>query len=160
MALIRFTSKTGQPPCPSDVLISLSFYMVWRQLSKLRYIDTETLKVLMDMIYSSKSLPSEPDMRNLNQSIFYIFDYLDFKKTREATDILEKFFADPSRSAEFFLSHLHTQMALWSLTSLTQDSSKHAANLPLELCEEKSTFRVHHSICVYHLSCASILSPA
>ena len=89
-------------------------------------MDSETIKVLIDMIYSSKSLPSEPDMLNLSQSIFFIFDYLDVKKTGEATDILEEFFANPSRSAEFFLGHLHTQMALWSLTSLTQDSSKHA----------------------------------
>ena len=50
-------------------------------------------------------------------------------------------------------------MALWSITSLIQNSSKHVANQPLPSCKNKSIYRVHLSICVYHLSHASILSP-
>ena len=49
-------------------------------------------------------------------------------------------------------------MALWSLTSLTQNSSKHVANPPLSFCEDKSIYRLPPSICVYHLSSAFILT--
>ena len=134
--------------------------MVWRQLSTNKvYIDQDVFKVLMDNIYSSKSLPTYSDISRPTGVISSGFDFIDFAETR-ATDILEEFFADPSRSAEFFLGQINTQMALWSLTSLIQNSSKHVANQPLPYCKDQSMYRLHLSICVYHLSHASILSPA
>ena len=133
--------------------------MVWGQLSTYKvYIHPDVFKALMDNIYSSKSLPSYSDISWPTGVISSGFDFIDFAETR-ATDILEEFFADPSRSAEFFLGQINTQMALWSLTSLIQNSSKHVANQPLPYCKDQSIYRLHLSICAYHLSHASILSP-
>ena len=155
-------AKNNQQPIHlSVVLISLSVFMVWRQhFSNITlYINPQVLRVLMDRIYSSKSLPSYSDMSRSTGWICSVFESLYNPEIRGTTDILEEFFADASRSAEFFLGHINTQMALWSITSLVQDSSKHVANQPLPYCKDQSIYRLQLSICVYHLSHASISSP-
>ena len=119
----------------------------------------DVLKVLMDRIYSSRSLPSYSSMSRARGRICSIFEFLYHEEAQGTTDILEEFFADPSRSAEFFLGHINTRMALSSINSLIQNSSKHVANQSLPYCKDQSIYRLHLSICAYHLSHASILSP-
>ena len=159
-AILRLTNETHQPIHLSVVRISLSLFMVWRQLSVKGkvYPDSEVLKILLDRIYSFRSLPYSY-MSRQTQLLSSVFEFLYHPETRGTTNILEEFFADPSRSAEFFLGHINTQMALWSITSLIQSSSKHVANQPLPYCKDQSIFRLHCSVCVYHLAHASISSP-
>ena len=149
---------SGGHICLSDVLISLSFFMASCRLTN--DINSQMQKVLMNKMYLLESLPSYAALLELDQSICFAFDYLCLHpiKTRQEIDLLDAFFADPSRSADFFLGDINAQMAVWSLTTLDQDFSI-VASQPLPSPEDETFFMLHHSICAYHLSHASILSP-
>jgi len=159
MAIMGFTHHTGQPTCLSDVLFSLSFHMACFQShmqNKILFMDIQLILVHMGQIYSSANLPTAI---NLLKDISFAFDYLHLSRPSErgTINLLEDFFADPSRSAEFFLGDINAQMAVWSLTSLIGDPSKHkVANQSLPPNEDRIT---HHLFCIYHLFHASISSP-
>jgi hypothetical protein len=119
--------------------------------------------VHMEQIYTLENLPTAfSDILNRERS--FELDYFPSSRlpeTRGTIHLLEAFFTDPSRSAEFFLGDINAQMAVWSLTSLIGDLSKHEVeNQPLPPNEDGRTYwHLHHLLCIYHLSHASILSP-
>jgi len=158
---IRFSifNTGGQPVHHSAVLISLSLFMACQQSST---VDMDVpMGEIMNQVYSLGSLSTGSTILELNRYISGAFDYLHLYERRETVDLLEEFFADPSRSGDFFLGNINTQMAVWSLTSLTGDPSKHeVANQPLPPNEDRRTNKhLHHLLCIYHLSHASISSP-
>jgi hypothetical protein len=79
---------------------------------------------------------------------------------------LKQFFKDPSRSAEYFLGDINAQLAIWSLTTLLRGPSNLVEShvppfkLGIEFGEpECIPYDKRCSICIHHLSCASVLSP-
>ena len=120
----------------------------------------------MITIYSSENL-----------SIHRISEILEPERIKMVSSLVEqahtrsqllKFFKHPSRSAEYLLDDMNAQLAMWSLTTLIWDPS----NLPkgdlpsfeqgtkLKLSKPKSiSYKEHCSICINHLSRASVLSP-
>ena len=142
---------SGGQICLSDVLISLSFFMASCRLTD--DIDSRMRKVLMNRMYLLESIPSYAALLELDQSIHFAFDYLHLHpiKTRAEIDLLDAFFADPSRSADFFLGDINAQMAVWSLNTLIQNFSV-IASQPLPSPEDETIYMLHHSICAYHLS--------
>lgn len=159
------TYDTGPQICPSDILISLSFYMAFRQSGmkyKMRFMDLKMSLVQIQRIYSLENLPT-PFSHTLDRERFIPLDYMfssRISETRGTISLLGAFFADPSRSAEFFLGNVHAQMAVSSLTSLVGNPSKHeVASQPLPPKEDRKTYQLlHHLLCIYHLSHASISS--
>lgn len=109
----------------------------------------------IDRIYSFKSLPTESILTIL-KSEFVINQAFHYHQPSATYSLLEEFFADPSRSSKYFLGEVHAQLALWSLTTLIGDSSKPVGNQPWW---QVAGYRAQHSICVYHLSRASVSSP-
>lgn len=109
----------------------------------------------IDKIYSFESLPTE-SISTILKTEFVINQAFHYHQPPATYCLLEEFFADPSRSSKYFLGGVHAQLALWSLTRLIRDSSKPVGNQPWQ---EVSGYRARHSICVYHLSCASVSSP-
>ncbi|KIK05944.1 hypothetical protein K443DRAFT_318427 [Laccaria amethystina LaAM-08-1] len=160
MAIMNLAHQAGQPTCLSDILFSLSFHMACRHMQNdILFEDIQLVLVYMGQIYSSANLPTAI---NILKKITFSFDYLDLSSPYEkgTINLLEDFFADPSRSAEFFLGGINAQMAVWSLTSLIGDPQKYeVANQPLPPNQIGITYHLHGLFCIYHLSHASISLP-
>ena len=161
---MQMTYDTGPQICPSDILISLSFYMAFHQsgMKYIRFMDLQMSLVQIQQIYSLENL-STTFSDTLNRERAITLDYIfssRISETRGTINLLGAFFADPSRSAEFFLGDVHAQMAVSSLTSLVGNPSKHeVASQPLPPKEDRKTYQLlHHFLCIYHLSHASISS--
>lgn len=118
------------------------------------------------MVYSSENLSTERISEVLEPDQIKFFSNL-VEQIHTRSQLL-KFFKDPSHSAEYFLGDMNAQLAMWSLSTLTRDPSNLSKNhVPsfeqrtiLKLSELKSiSYKEHCSICINHLSCASVLSP-
>ena len=126
------------------------------------HMDLQMTLVQIRQIYSLENL-STTFSDTLNRERVINLEYMfpsRISERRGIINLLGAFFADPSHSAEFFLGDVHAQMAVSSLTSLVQNPSKNeVASQPLPPKEDWKTYRLlHHLLCIYHLSHASISS--
>jgi hypothetical protein len=112
-------------------------------------------KRIIDKIYSFESLPTEM-ISTILKSEFVINKAFHYHQPAATYSLLEEFFADPSRSSKYCLDEAHAQLALWSLTTLMGDPSKPVGN---QFSQDVAGYGAQHSICVYHLSHASVSSP-
>jgi hypothetical protein len=116
----------------------------------------------MIMIYSSENISTCRISEILEPERIKMFSSL-VEQVHTRSQLL-KFFKDPSRSAAYFLGDMNAQLAMWSLTTLIWDPSNlhknHVPSFELELSKPKSiSYKEHCSICINHLSCASVFSP-
>lgn len=164
---VRKILDSNSRSCPADVLIVLSVLMLprWRD----RKPTLDRLWGFMVKIYPPENLPAQRIAAILKSESTIISAFAESCHSRFGLPSylqLKQFFKDPSRSAEYFLGDTNAQLAIWSLTTLLRGPSSLVEShvppfkLGIEFGEpECIPYDKRCSICIHHLSCASVSSP-